>query len=67
MNPTMSAEIAKTVHEIRLTELEQAEAPGGKLRETNLDLIRDVKVRLTVDPIDRPVTAEADLSIGFHQ
>ncbi len=26
-----------------------------------------VKVRLTVDPIDRPVTAEADLSIGFEQ
>lgn len=43
----MSAEI-KAVHEIRLTELEPGEAAGRRLAEPNLDLIRDVKVRLTV-------------------
>jgi flagellar motor switch protein FliN/FliY len=44
----MSVEPAKTVHEIRLTELDPPDAPGRKLMEPNLDLIRDVKVRLTV-------------------
>jgi len=44
----MSAEGAKTVHEIRLTELEAAEGQGRKVLDANFDLIRNVKVRLTV-------------------
>lgn len=44
----MAAESIKAVHEIRLTELEAGETPGKKILEANLDLIRDVKVRLTV-------------------
>jgi flagellar motor switch protein FliN/FliY len=47
MSTTM-VEPVKTVHEIRLTELDPPEAPGRKLMEANLDLIRDVKVRLLV-------------------
>ena len=42
----MSAESIKAVHEIRLTELAQSD-PGKRVLEANLDLIRDVKVRLT--------------------
>src|SRR5262249_4845641 len=44
----MSPESIKAVHEIRLTELEQAESAGRRVLESNLELIRDVKVRLTV-------------------
>ena len=43
----MSAESIKAVHEIRLTELGHAEH-GRRILETNLDLIRDVRVRLSV-------------------
>jgi flagellar motor switch protein FliN len=43
----MSAESIKAVHEIRLTELGQA-GEGRRVLEANLDLIRDVKVRLSV-------------------
>jgi len=42
----MSAESIKAVHEIRLTELGQSD-PGKRVLEANLDLIRDVRVRLT--------------------
>ncbi len=44
----MSAETTKTVHEIRLTELEAGDAQGRRVVDANFDLIRDVKVRLTV-------------------
>jgi flagellar motor switch protein FliN/FliY len=44
----MSAENTKTVHEIRLTELEAGETQGRKILEANFDLVRNVKVRLTV-------------------
>jgi flagellar motor switch protein FliN/FliY len=44
----MSAETTKTVHEIRLTELEGGAAQGGRVVDANFDLIRDVKVTLTV-------------------
>jgi flagellar motor switch protein FliN/FliY len=43
----MSAESIKAVHEIRLTELGQS-GEGRRVLEANLDLIRDVKVRLSV-------------------
>ena len=44
----MSAEHTKAVHEIRLTELEAGDASGRKVLEANFDLVRNVKVRLTV-------------------
>ena len=44
----MSAENARTVHEIRLAELEGAEAQGRKVVDPNFELIRDVRVKLTV-------------------
>ncbi len=44
----MSAETTKTVHEIRLTEFEAADAQGRRVVDANFDLIRDVKVKLTV-------------------
>jgi flagellar motor switch protein FliN/FliY len=44
----MSAESIKAVHEIRLAELEQVELAGRRIIEGNLDLIRDVKVQLSV-------------------
>ena len=43
----MSAESIKAVHEIRLTELGPA-GEGRRVLEASLDLIRDVKVRLSV-------------------
>jgi flagellar motor switch protein FliN/FliY len=36
------------VHSIRLAEVERGEGKGRKLTEGNMDLIRNVKVRLTV-------------------
>ena len=42
------SETTKAVHEIRLTELETEETRGGRAVDANFDLIRDVKVRLTV-------------------
>jgi flagellar motor switch protein FliN/FliY len=37
-----------TVHNIRLAEVERSEGKGRKLTDGNMDLIRNVKVRLTV-------------------
>ena len=43
----MSAESIKAVHELRLTELAQSDH-GRRVLDPNLELIRDVKVRLAV-------------------
>lgn len=44
----MQEESANTVHNIRLAEVEPTEGRGRSLTGGNLDLIRNVKVRLTV-------------------
>jgi flagellar motor switch protein FliN/FliY len=44
----MQEENTNTVHNIRLAEIEPTDSRGRNLNEGNLDLIRNVKVRLTV-------------------
>ena len=44
----MQEESANTVHNIRLSEVEPTGGRGRNITEGNLDLIRNVKVRLTV-------------------
>lgn len=44
----MQEESANTIHNIRLSEVEPTGGRGRSLTEGNLDLIRNVKVRLTV-------------------
>jgi len=44
----MQEENTNTVHSIRLAEIERTDGRGRKLADGNLDLVRNVKVRLTV-------------------
>jgi flagellar motor switch protein FliN/FliY len=44
----MQEDNTNTVHSIRLAEVERSEGRGHRLIEGNMDLIRNVKVRLTV-------------------
>lgn len=43
-----TAESARTVQKIKLAELDGSAETGGKLLSDNMELIRNVKVRLTV-------------------
>lgn len=53
-----SMEEPKTVQKIKLTEIEGSEKRGARLLGENIDLIRNVRVRLTVSVGRREITVK---------